>query len=121
MDEGTHFVKVLNGVALAGCCSIDALSPGVFASLDPRLSAGNLSGCRFPAGPRWFRRPTTYGTRRMKFFARRANINCLHCGYARINTTRVNLYIRAYPRNPRFFFPFATLKTFAARKDFTGK
>src|SRR5579872_6340061 len=84
MDEGTHFVKVLNGVALAGCCSIDALSPGVFASLDPRLSAGNLSGCRFPAGPRWFRRPTTYGTRRMKFFARRANINCLHCGYPRM-------------------------------------
>jgi len=34
---------------LSGCCSIDALSPGVFASLDPRLSAGNLSGCRFPS------------------------------------------------------------------------
>jgi len=41
------------------------LSPGVFASLDPRLSAGNLSGCRFPAGPRWPRRSTTHGTRRM--------------------------------------------------------
>ncbi|HLJ09890.1 MAG TPA: hypothetical protein VKU82_01815, partial [Planctomycetaceae bacterium] len=37
--------------ALPGYCSIDALSPGVFASLDPRLSAGNLSGCRFQPGP----------------------------------------------------------------------
>jgi len=50
---------------LSGCCAIDALSPGVFTSLDPRLSAGNLSGCRFPAGPRWSRRPPTYRGRRM--------------------------------------------------------
>jgi len=33
----------------SGCCSIEALSPGVFAPLDPRLSADNLSGCRFPS------------------------------------------------------------------------
>jgi len=52
-------LKIVNGVARPGCCSIDALSPGVFASLDPRLSAGNLSGCRFPAKPRWSRRSTT--------------------------------------------------------------
>jgi len=36
---------------LARVLPIDALSPGVFAMLDPRLLAGNLSGCGFRAGP----------------------------------------------------------------------
>jgi len=27
------------------------------------------------------------------------------------------VFIRAYPRNPRFFIPFTALKIFAARKE----
>jgi len=41
-------------------------------------------------------------------------------GYARIYRLTHVVSIRAYPRNPRFVFLFATLKICAARKDSTG-
>jgi len=53
----------------------------------------------------------------MKFFARRAKINCLRCRYARMYKLALVVLIRAYPRNPRFFIPITALKIFAARKE----
>ncbi|HLJ11673.1 MAG TPA: hypothetical protein VKU82_10805 [Planctomycetaceae bacterium] len=41
-------------------------------------------------------------------------------GYARMCKLTLVVFIRAYPRNPRFFIPFTALKIFVARKGFTG-
>ena len=38
-------------------------------------------------------------------------------GYARIRKLTLVVFIRAYPRNPRFVFPFASLRIFAARRE----